>query len=63
MKRKSLFLDVKKFNLMLERMEHKVNYDESVVLKKKLLIESPIGKAMKELMSNPSVYNKASKEL
>lgn len=39
MKQKLIYLDKRKFNLMLERMEHRVNYDESVKLKKSLITE------------------------
>lgn len=39
MNKKLIHLDAKRFNLMLERMENRVNYDESIELKKSLITE------------------------
>ena len=47
--RKNLYLDSKKFNLMLERMEKRVSFDESVELKNKLLLNEGLGATIKQL--------------
>ena len=55
MKKKLIYLDKKKFNLMLERMDNRVNYDESINLKKKILItegEGGIGKIIRGFLNS-----------
>ena len=51
MSRKLLYLNPNKFNLMLERMEKKVNYDESLLLNEKINLNEGFGKTLSELVA------------